>query len=80
MRLAAESTTEPFAGGGDTPAHATGTLRVVEDAGPRCDSGPSGTSTTGRGDTLLPVLERVPATALTPGATGSSLQVQHVDG
>jgi uncharacterized protein YqgV (UPF0045/DUF77 family) len=80
MRLVAEFTTEPFAGEGDTPAHATETLHVVEEAGLRCDFGPLGTSITGEDDTLLPVLERVLATALTHGATRISLQVERVDG
>jgi uncharacterized protein YqgV (UPF0045/DUF77 family) len=80
MRLVAEFTTEPFVGEGPTPAHATETLQVVQAAGLRADFGPLGTSITGEDDTLLPVLERVLATALTHGATRVSLQVERVDG
>jgi uncharacterized protein YqgV (UPF0045/DUF77 family) len=80
MRLAAEFTTEPFVGEGATPAHAIETLHVIEQAGLACDFGPLGTSIAGEDDALLPVLERVSATALAHGATRVSLQVERVDG
>ena len=80
MRLLAEFTTEPFVGEGPTPAHATETLHVVEDAGLTCEFGPLGTSLTGEDDALLPVLGRVLSTALAHGATRVSLQVERLDG
>jgi|tagenome__1003787_1003787.scaffolds.fasta_scaffold19128727_2 uncharacterized protein YqgV (UPF0045/DUF77 family) len=79
MRLIAEFTTEPFVGEGPTPAHATETLHVVEEAGLSCDFGPLGTSISGEDDALLPILGRVLVTALEHGATRVSLQVERVD-
>ncbi|HET8560771.1 MAG TPA: helix-turn-helix domain-containing protein [Marmoricola sp.] len=76
MQLRAEFTTEPFQAEGETPAHATEPVRVLQQAGFEVDFGPLGTGVSGESEPLLDALRDVLGAALANGATRVTLQVR----
>ena len=76
MRVVAEFTTEPFAGEGEPPLHATAALDAAQTVGVSCDFGPLGTRVEGDADEVVDALGAVIRAALANGATRVTLQVE----
>jgi uncharacterized protein YqgV (UPF0045/DUF77 family) len=76
MRVVAEFTTEPFAGEGEPPAHATAALEAARAPGVECEFGPLGTRVAGDADEVLDALGAAMRAALAHGAWRVTLQVE----